>query len=793
MYISRIATDDREQLTVDHLQETAAYASIFGGKFRSSALVRTAAFFHDMGKFSDEFVQYLRLSVQSRKDGGNALRRGSVIHATQGAKYIYKAGLSKKELLLAAEIVAICIAGHHSGLMDNISPQGETSLRNRLTTDKDALHYEEVTVAFEKERVLTENLMDLMCACCDELSGFVEVCKTEKLNVAFMIHMLVKSVFSCLVDSDRYNAYCFEIGKTPEAQLPVPPWEEYAMRLEQHLSTFMIDSEIARIRHDISEKCLNASMRPRGVYRLDVPTGGGKTFSSLRFALNHAKKHNMEHIIYVIPYLSVLDQTAIEIKKALHYHDNEEYILEHHSNLVPPDDESEAQKQQLLTDRWNQPIIITTMVQFLESVYSHKGGNLRKLHNITNAVLIFDEVQSLPVKCVHLFNDTLNYLHIFGNCTALLCTATQPLIDKVDRPLRFSSPSKLIADTSEAFKKLKRTRIEDSTVIGGYKTEALRDFVLEKLDAAGNCLVILNTKKDAANLYRAVKTYINDNTETQIKLVHLSTSMCPAHRMEEIESLQDWEGNKKILKRERILCISTQLIEAGVDISFACVVRALAGLDSIAQAAGRCNRNGEDPNGREVYIVNLAEENLSKLPDIKCGSDVTSRILDESVDDILSHTVMDRYYEEYFYKRKAEMDYPNNKGSIYDLLSNNKKGCGVYINSGDKAPFPALRQAFQTAGEQFCVIEKNTTAVLVPYRRGAELAEEFNTTYLRNKPKLLREMGRYSVSLYPHQMRALDKEQALRLIGDEIFALHKGYYDLELGVVFQGDQEFLCI
>ncbi|HSV32278.1 MAG TPA: CRISPR-associated endonuclease Cas3'', partial [Atribacteraceae bacterium] len=319
MYISRIATDGREQLTADHLKETAEYASILGGKFRSSALVRTASFFHDMGKFSDEFIQYLRISVQSKKDGGNARRRGSVIHATQGAKYIFEAALSEKELflVLAAEIIAICIAGHHGGLMDSISSQGETSLRNRLTTDKDALNYEEVMVAFEKESVLTENLKDLMGACREELSGFIEVCKNEKLNILFMVHMLVKSVFSCLVDSDRYNAYCFEIGKMPETQLSVPPWEEYTRRLEQHITTFLDGSEITCIRHDISEKCLNASVRPRGVYRLDVPTGGGKTLSSLRFALNHAKEHNMEHIIYVIPYLSVLDQTAKEIKKAL--------------------------------------------------------------------------------------------------------------------------------------------------------------------------------------------------------------------------------------------------------------------------------------------------------------------------------------------------------------------------------------------------------------------------------------------------------------------------------------------
>ncbi|MBS3901714.1 MAG: CRISPR-associated helicase Cas3' [Dethiobacter sp.] len=789
MYISRIATDGREQLTYNHLLETATYASMLGEKLRLSALVRTAALLHDMGKFSDEFIQYLRLSAQSKKDSRDVLRRGSVIHATQGAKYIYNAGLSETEQLLAAEVVAICIAGHHGGLMDSVSPQGETPLRKRLNTVNDALHYEEVTATFEKEGVLKNNLAELINACSIETSSFINACKNERLNVAFMVHLLVKNVFSCLVDSDRYNAYCFEIGKMPEARLVIPPWEKYAMRLEKHLSSFRVVSEIDRIRHDISEKCLNASARLRGVYRLSVPTGGGKTLSSLRFALNHANENDMERVIYVIPYLSVLDQTAKEIKRALQYDYNEDFILEHHSNLVPQDDENEAQMYRLMTDRWSQPIIITTMVQFLESIYSHKAGNLRKLHNMANAVLIFDEVQSLPVKCVHLFNDALNYLHTFANCTALLCTATQPLVDKVERPVHLSSPPELIADTSEAFNKLKRTRIVGSTK--KYSTEALRDFVLEKLDAAGNCLVILNTKRDAASLYRAVKNYLDENLKIQIKLLHLSTSMCPAHRMDVIDSMQIAEDNKKILKRERILCISTQLIEAGVDISFACVVRALAGLDSIAQAAGRCNRHGEDQDGRDVYIVNLEDENLSKLPDIRCGSDVTKRIIEEAPDDLLSQTVMERYYREYFYKRKDEMDYPYNNGYIYDLLSHNRKGNGAFINSGDKESFPALCQAFQTAGEQFCVIDKGTTGVLVPYKRGAELIEEYRTADLRVKSKLLREMGRYSISLYAHQIRALDKEQALHLIEDEMFVLKEKYYDLKLGVVFQKDLEFL--
>lgn len=792
MFISRLANDGREQQTVDHLKETAAYASMLGDKFRLPAFARATAIFHDMGKFSTAFIQYLRASIQSKKGGVLAPPRGSVIHATQGAKYIYETSMSEKELMLVAEIIANCIAGHHGRLMDSISPQGETPLRDRITTDNSSLHYEEIKLAYEQVNVLTESLMDLMYACRNELLSFIDVCKANKLNTAFMIHMLVKSVYSCLVDSDRYNAYCFEIGKTPEQQISLPPWEEYSERLEEYCSTFTLVSEIDRVRHKISEECLRASNRHRGIYRLAVPTGGGKTLSSLRFALNHAKEHNMERIIYIIPYLSVLEQTAKEIRKALRCSSDNDFILEHHSNFILPDDENEVQARRLLTDRWNQPIIITTMVQFLESIYSHKGGDLRKLHNMFKAVFIFDEVQSLPVKCVYLFNDALNYLQFFGNCTALLCTATQPLLDKVKQPVHLSSPSELIADTSKVFEKLKRTRIVNSMVNGGYTIEELRDFVLDKLDIAGNCLVILNTKKEVASLYRAVKSHIHENSGIQIKLVHLSTSMCPAHRLEAIDSMLE-ASNKKNLKQEPILCISTQLIEAGVDVSFGCVVRALAGLDSIAQAAGRCNRNGEDPNGREVYVVNLAEENLSMLPDIKCGSDITRRIFDESAGDLLSQAVMDRYYEEYFYKREGEMDFRYKNGNIYDLLTCNKKGVGACRNFGNKAPLPALRQAFQAAGEQFYVIERNTTAVLVPYERGMDLANEYNTAFLKYKPKLLREIGRYSVSLYPHQLRALEKEQALRWIGDEIIALDEAYYDKNLGVVFQRDPEFLCI
>lgn len=778
MYISRIAEDDREQPTRQHLQECAEYAYTIGKKFAASEICRTAALFHDMGKLSLEFVKYLKHSHMEEKNGHKQIGKGSVIHSTQGAKFLFESQLCVNDLVeaLAREISAICIANHHGGLMDGISPYGDTPFRDRLVKENDNLHYSEIIKAAEKE-LFIKDVSDTLRQCGSELEEFIKKCKAKNLNVAFMLHLLTKSVFSCLVDSDRYNAYCFEIDKKTETVIQLPPWKDYAQRLEQKISSFLADSEINMIRSDISEKCLFAANRPKGIYRLDVPTGGGKTLSSLRFALNHAKIYEVEHVIYVIPYLSVLEQTAKDIKEALQFQHTDDFILEHHSNLIISENQDEAQAHRLLTDRWDSPIIITTMVQFLESIYSSKSSDLRKFHNMANAVFIFDEVQSLPLKCTYLFNEAINYLHYCAGCSILLCTATQPPFNEAEKPIYLSKPSTLISDMSESFHNLKRTQIVPSTVPGGYSIETLQQFVLDRFNEEGNCLVILNTKKDAAKLYCSLESYIQANSQEQIELIHLSTSMCPVHRLDTIKTIKE-------KKQKNTLCVSTQLIEAGVDISFGCVIRAIAGLDSIAQAAGRCNRNGEDPNGKNVYVINIAEENLSFLPDIKCGADITYRIFAEHTSDLLSPAVMERYYREYFYKQEFQMSYPvKESGNLYDLLSINQKGVGAYQNNGGRNP-PALRQAFHTAGELFSVIEHRTISVFVPYADGMGLAEKFKRADIKRKKALLRQVGRFSVSLYPYEIKKLDELSALTLIDDEILTLNERYYSDKLGVIF---------
>lgn len=778
MYISRISKDDREQLTKQHLQECAEHAYAIGKKFALSEICRITALFHDIGKFSLEFVEYLKHSHLEEKLGRKTAR-GSVVHATQGAKFLYEAGSSGKDLItdLIREISAICIANHHGSLMDGVTPWGDTPFRDRVIKENDNLHYNEVIQTAEKEQILMDGIPDAFKRCENELKQFFEKCQANNLDLPFMLHLLTKSVFSCLVDSDRYNAYCFEIGTVPDVTVKRPLWEEYAQRLEQAISSFSADSEINKIRRNISEQCLNAASRPKGIYQLAVPTGGGKTLSSLRFALNHAKIHDAEHVIYVIPYLSVLEQTAKDIKKALQFQPDDHFVLEHHSNFIIRDDLEEEQTYRLLTDRWDSPIIITTMVQFLESIYSSKSSDLRKFHNMANSVFIFDEVQSLPLKCTYLFNQAINYLHYCAGCSVLLCTATQPPLNETKIPIRLATSATLIPDMSESFKKLKRTNIKNCTIPGGYSLDALSQFVLEKFKAEGNCLVILNTKKDAAKLYRLLEAYVKTNPQEQIELFHLSTTMCPAHRLDTITKIKE-------KKQRNVLCVSTQLIEAGVDISFGCVIRVIAGMDSIIQAAGRCNRNGEYPDEKNVYIVNLTEENLSRLPDIKCGADITYRIFNEPLSDLSSPVVVDRYYKEYFYKQEFQMRYPVKEiGNLYDLLSTNMKGRGAFRNRGE-SNLPALIHSFQTAGELFSVIDERTTSVFVMYADGIKLAEEYKCADIKTKKLLLPHIGRYSVALYSYQLKKLDDLRALTWLDDEILVLDAGYYNDKLGVIF---------
>lgn len=556
------------------------------------------------------------------------------------------------------------------------------------------------------------------------------------------------------------------------------------------MNEFDTSKPINRLRSDISHQCKLAAQRPSGIYRLSVPTGGGKTLSSLRYALEHARLYDKDRIFYIIPYTTIIDQNAKEIRDILK---RDDLILEHHSNVVREKhtgnierDESETEYQ-LLSERWSSPIILTTMVQFLNSLYEGGTASPRRMHRLKNAVLIFDEIQAIPANCMHLLTNALNFLSHFCSSTVLLCTATQPELSEIERPLKLNSNSEIIGNMDDVFRSFQRTCVIDSRMDGGYSMPELCKFMMEKLGDLRTCLTIFNTKHQAEQFFKEIDQWNKDQSPAeQFNVFHLSTGHCPAHRKDLLSQI------RHLLPDKKVICISTQLIEAGVDISFQCVIRALAGMDSIAQAAGRCNRHKEYEGCRNVYIVNIAGENLKHLPDIQIASQVAGDVLDKlrhTNEDPASLAALKEYYLAYYERIRTKMDYPvprvSPHATLVDLLGKNTIGSQQFLQGNLKKP--PLMQAFATGGANFQVIENGTESVIVPYRKGMDLLDQLRCDLLlRDRFTLLKQAQQYIVNVFPWEKEILEREHALEVLPGGELALASNYYHEKLGLTKQG-------
>ncbi|RLE15967.1 MAG: hypothetical protein DRJ14_09405 [Acidobacteria bacterium] len=731
----------------DHLTATADLAKVFAGVFGCGNTGYWAGLLHDLGKYTHAFQDYLRRSLE-----GKNVTRGEVIHALQGAKFAEE----KISDHLIADIVGNVIATHHNGLFDNIT-DGERTLSVKTSKGEEKLHYVEATNAFSP--IINEEKLK------KEVLSFCQICQNKKLNLHFMLHFLTKVVYSCVVDADRCNSADLEIDHT------IPDWLALIKQLENYLGSFSDEVGINKVRKSISEQCQQASRRQQGIYTLSVPTGGGKTLSSLRFALEHAKEHKLKRIIYVIPYLSILDQTAAKMHE-IFPDDGGELILEHHSNIEPPEGDDEEEQYRLLTSRWDSPIILTTMVQFLETIYSNKASKLRKFHNMSEAILIFDEIQALPIKCVHLFNQAVNFLQTFSKSTILLCTATQPHLHKTERPVLLSNKPDIVSIAPDNLKVFERVRIEDKTQ-SAIDHEQIAALVKTQIEQGKSTLVIMNTKGDARGVYEQCRPI-------ECEKAFLTTDLCPAHRMKILDRLRK---NLDTETKKVTLCVSTQLIEAGVDISFDCVIRAAAGMDSIIQAAGRCNRNKENPMSQPVLVVDVYNEKLSRLPEIREGKEITARVFREKQGiNLMSEEVIARFYDYYFYAQKNKMDYSINgdKKTIFSLLSNNPLGTSAYKNRNNMN-YVGLPSAFRTAAEEFSVIDGVQVGIVVPYGDAMKLVDAFLACYHpKEKMRILKQLQKYTVSVYAKSLKELDKiERAVSLVDDTFYLLSPDYYDAE--------------
>ena len=801
MYIAHIRESDHSVQTVRrHLLETKQLAESFGAKIGVRHLSGLAAMLHDMGKYTKAFRAYL---IQAVRNPDAPPRRGSVDHSTAGGKLLFELfhnDNSNPYLAVLAEVIGNAIISHHSYLHDFVSPANTSPFLQRVRDKVDIPEYEQAKHRFFSNVMDETSFRKYAEAAAAELQAFLQRTNTETTESKLLF--LTKFIFSTLIDADRTNTSKFEEEESISRSYDhISLMEACYTRLINKLSTFQPTNEreavIHKLRGQMSEQCeRHALERPSGIYTLSIPTGGGKTLASFRYALKHAIATGKKRIVYIIPYTTIIEQNADELRRLIA---DDEHLLEHHSNLVDDMDDDEAldgrvtfrQKMKLAKDNWDVPIVMTTMVQFLNAFYAYGTRNIRRLHNLCEAVIIFDEVQKVPLHCVSLFNRALNFLKTYGQSSLILCTATQPALDYVEHKLAINAEGEMISHLEELIQAFERVRVIDRATDETFTTEKLCHFVKAKLLEVRSVLVILNTKSVVRKLYQRLT---ESSDKQSVPVYHLSTAMCPAHRKHILEIVKKHLHNGK-----PVVCVSTQLIEAGVDVSFDCVIRSLAGLDSIAQAAGRCNRHGR--NGiQDVYVIDHAEEDLGHLEEIREGKEVARKILiDLKLDGsayggkLLSQQAMERYFTEFYDKCKGRLDYFINdlRQSMITLLMSRKKD-HPYANSYKilHGTLPLyLVNSYGTAAEYFHVIENDTKTVLVPYERGKEIIAGVNGyETIADLTRTLRQAQQYAVQLYPHEWQRLDQNKGLVTLFDgNLYALKESAYSKEYGVLVDND------
>jgi len=769
-----------------HLMNVAQLCRDFTGKIDHSEIGELLGLLHDFGKYSEQFQFYIKSATGIlNPDIDNEYvdfedMKGSIDHSTAGAQWIWQYCRNYGDAgKLIGQIFAICLASHHGGLIDSLNPDGNNVFIKRMTKPDHATHLAECLQRVDSQflqRLEELTSPQLLSNCLKQISALMAMPGQSELVGWFKVGLWTRFLFSCLIDADRIDSADHEKPENKSIRRNEPvDWQVAIERMEGKLANIPIKYDIDHLRRDISNRCRERASDAQGIHSLTVPTGGGKTFAGMRYALHHADRHNLSRIICIIPYTSIIEQNAEEIRQLVERPGDERpWVLEHHSSLEPV---VQTWQSKLVCENWDAPIVFTTMVQFLETLFGGGTRGPRRMHQLARSVLIFDEIQTLPINCVHLFCNAINFLVEHAGTTALLCTATQPLLNKLKDPIKgqlaISPENELVDDTSKLFEKLKRVHIRNRIKPQGWSKAEITELALDEYRYKGSCLVIVNTKNWARCLYAGCSKQVENQS-----VFHLSTGMCPAHRKGVLGRI-----SRRLDDELPVLCISTQLIEAGVDVDFASVIRFLAGLDAIAQAAGRCNRNGKTKTA-EVYVVNPAEERIDQLIDIREGRDKALRVFNEMrEDELLSPEAMELYFAYYFHSRADDMVYrvsareAGRDDNLLNLLSNNRNNVG-------RTQGLTLRQSFKTAGKIFKAIDTPTQAVIVPFGKGktiiADLCAEQDPGKVR---RLLHEAQQYSVNVFPNVWRKLTERSAVIPVrGGDFYYLDERYYSEEFGL-----------
>ncbi|MDZ4151720.1 CRISPR-associated helicase Cas3' [Methylicorpusculum sp.] len=696
------------QTLLSHLSKVSEIAEQNAQWFGAQQLAKYTGLLHDLGKYCPEFLKRLK---------GGKVR---VDHATAGAR------IAVERWQLMGKLIAYCIAGHHAGLANGIDKgQQRSTLDDRLKL-KPGIDIPHLDPLWQQEIMLPTHLK-------------LPAIKPHKIWPGFQLAFFTRMIFSCLIDADRKdtNNYYRRLEEKENAESIYPPLPALRERFNAKLAEIQqkLATQPPKSINQLRQRILNHSRKqaelPPGLFSLTVPTGGGKTYTSMAFALDHAITHQLRRIIYVIPFTSIIEQNANVFREA--FGDLAEAVIEHHSAFddtkLPNNDARDTLKRAM--ESWDAPVIVTTAVQFFESLFADRPSQCRKLHNIAGSVIILDEAQTLPLKLLRPIMAAIDELALNYRCSIVLCTATQPALKKAEGFINgFENVREISPDPLALFTELERVTVKN---IGEQTDEQL----LRHLQEKEQVLIIVNNRRHARSLYDSMK---------KLKLegaTHLTTLMCAKHRSQILEKVRE-----DLLQGKLCRLVSTSLIEAGVDVDFPCVLRAEAGLDSIAQAAGRCNREGKsEPKDSEVLIFQSPDWRAP--PELEQLAGNMREVMRNHSGNFLSPGALTSYFNAVYWSKGEELD--------------KKKILETHNNHCRQLSFP-----FQNIARDFRMIETMLKPVIIEFDDKAERLLQ-DLEFAENESGIARQLQVYLVQMPEHAFKELLQVGAIKPIKPEKF------------------------
>lgn len=805
--IAHISDDglNREESVAEHTEKTTFLCQNKGARCGLAQVMALCGIAHDVGKCKHKYSSYLYTDENDRRK-----LRGTIAHASTGAKYIYdRYHENDGSTKIMVEMISYAVAAHH-GLFDCVDVEHEDIFFRKVNEVED---YDEACrnagrdylEGYQLDKIFNESATEFRLVwnkvktLFDRLTPLLIVENQQNARAKgsecrlFLCAALQRLILSILIDADWEATSDFMNGVDTLSKQAEFDAREIFSQAQSHFEAYMqkkqcsIDSsrltdkerEIMEARNFLQDECRRFAKHSAGIYCLPIPTGGGKTLSSLAYALEYCRLHpETERIIYVSPYISITEQNAQVFREVV---GNDSRVLENHSAVIRKAENGSEDYRNHTSSKfdinWEEPFICTTFVQFMNTLFSDKSESIRRMHRLVNAVVIIDEVQSMPMKCVHTFNYMMNFLNAVCNTDIILCTATQPTLAQAKCPICYSEPKYMIENADSWFRKFERVTIYTPKMDKKYTFESLGNEIAKRAKEYQSILVVLNTKSAVRRLYDIIKNL-------NVRVQYLTTNLCAEHRSDKIKEIKE-VLNKKC---EPIVVVSTNLIEAGVDISFACVYRSMTGLDSLAQTAGRCNRNGELDCGN-VHLITLEGENTGNMEELQQNIRVTEEVLlqyerssrdnqGEQSDSLLMPKWMDLYYKNVYFYASDQMNFPlvEQDRNIVELLS---YGFGTAEKKNQ------MNQAYKTAGQAYRVIDDDSFGVIVPYKEGAEIIEAIQTASDMKEIKAqIRQAQRYTVNVRGNRLKEYDG--LIQPVSDNMPGLYMvaapGAYNMEYGI-----------